>query len=341
MKYLLFLISSLQLIQTWACDVCSVYEYSNIQNYSYIGAFYRNRVFNGYNNESFSSSFTPKSKLRTQHIPDKNLIYIPSTKDYEIYSSIELRGNFNFKKKYNLFFLLPYNVYDSYYDELYTTLGDREVLYTHNEGIGDLSLALDRLKEFENKNTLNRIKYGLGLGVPLSKIQLYNSTGTFIDPTHQPSTGAFTFSIRLNHTLSIKQKYGLNQLLYFNMSSNSFEKNSSTFSGEKYRFSNRLTYQCNLFYIIGLVNKIIPQLGIYVENSPRNSLNKIAVQSTGGTSVLFNIGSDVVIKDFTFQVMFQKPIFQKLHDIQFLNAGRLSIGFLYFFSKKETEIPSH
>lgn len=139
---ILFILLSLPLLskEAQACDSCNFFEYSLLQNRSYIGLFYRHRQFGGYDRYGYTSpnpgtavvtsslangfengataKYAPQARtavtpsldqdMIVMHEPEGTGLYVNKTdQDWETYETVELRGNFTWKNQWNFTFLLP------------------------------------------------------------------------------------------------------------------------------------------------------------------------------------------------------------------------------------------
>lgn len=342
-KIYLFIILSLLSFWSMACDVCSVYEYGHIQNRSYAGVFYRYRAMNGYNTGTDPSSLFPQNSMRLGHLYDLNdrLIHVKNEKDYELFETYEIRYNHNFNDKANLMILLPYNISTSYYHELYTLMGDRKDTTEIEQGIGDLTIILEKLYIKEKTDYSHFIKLGGGLRMPTGKFSLVTKDGSPADPAHQPGNGAYDFMIRSSYIGTFNKKYGIIAYANYMLSTRSKSKDLVLNSRQEisnYRFANRFNTSTNVFYIIGSGDfRIIPQTGLYYEQAKQDVLNMRLRENTGGKNLFGQFGLDFNYKAFTFQTMYQMPFYQALNGSQLINAGRINVGLIYNIVKKTSE----
>lgn len=335
----LILLFICQSIYSLACDTCVMYEYNTIRNNSYVGLFYRYRVFNGFTTENQKSNFSPKN-LRLTHAPlgDDDNTYVNSYKSYEIFETYELRYNHNFKDKYNVMLIVPFVRNENYFGEIIPLIGSAFDSLHVTQGIGDIIISAERLIRIKKEKTIHNIKIGFAVSLPTGKFELTNEKGFITDPSHQLGNGAMNFLPRLKYQAIIDQRLGLNSSLGYAFS---LKRNSGKIANgiqSTYRFGNRLNVNTNLFFITGKYTdfKWIPKLGLYYENVVNDKLNEILQENTGGNVAFFNIGSDFAYKDFHIQTMYQLPIFENLNGEQLQNAGRIVLGLIYNFSYNDS-----
>lgn len=103
--------------KSYACDSCNFFEYILLQNKIYLAVFYRYRGFNDYKSytsispaaqsvlsypQQLSTQLIPGNYPLIMHEPEGNNLYVRKSKqDFETYHTLEVRGNFTVKNKWN------------------------------------------------------------------------------------------------------------------------------------------------------------------------------------------------------------------------------------------------
>ncbi len=325
-------------IYSIACDTCVMYEYNTVRNNSYVGLFYRYRVFNGFTTENHESNFSPKN-MRVSHAPlgDEN-IYISSPKSYEIFETYELRYNHNFKNKYNVMLIVPFLKNQNYFGDIIPLIGSSFDSLSVTQGIGDIIVSAERLIQIKKEEITHNIKIGMAASLPTGKFELTNEKGLITDPSHQLGNGSTNLLPRLRYQAILDQRWGLNFSTGYAFSLRQESGKVANGLQSSYRFGNRLNINTNIFFITGKYTdfKWIPKMGVYYENVVSDQLNNISLDDTGGQAIFLNLGSDFAYQDLHIQAMYQLPVFESLNGEQLRNAGRIVLGLIYNFAYKDS-----
>lgn len=329
-KIILLTIPILHTINAFACDVCNVYEYANRTNKSYVGVFYRNRIFNGYavmgqKHEYFINSQSSKS-ARTAHEPEGYGLMVDRSKfDYERYQTIELRANYVFRKKWNLTIFAPYVINEIHYQRVYQSPQPIKDTTMRISGLGDMIIGGEYVMRKEGDLFKHYVKPGLAVKLPTAPYAQQIQENIMLPQELQRGSGSWDIILRGNYTITFKNNLGLE---------NSASYKFTTASPKGYKFGNRVNFMTNLFYVFtpkqGIV-RFIPKVGIYYEQAQSDKQSRTEIAGTGGYSAFYNGGIDINIKMITFQFLYQKIMNEKLHGNVVGNAGRLQIGALYNF----------
>ncbi|TAG56963.1 MAG: hypothetical protein EAZ27_03825 [Cytophagales bacterium] len=315
----------------YSCDVCNVFEYANRQNSHYIGVFYRNRMFNGFStlNHQHQYQINPSSNTRQEHEPEsnENTQFNKTQRDFEYYQTLEIRANYAISQKFNLQVFLPYNWSDVYYNEVTQFINPsrpvvkKDSAYGTN-GIGDIILMIDYVKNIETGKWKHIIKPGLGLKLPTGSILKKHNEGTFFHPDLQPGTGALDIILRANYLVT-------NDLWGFDIFTNYRICNQNS---KNYTFGNRFNITTLTYYTFNIKSiKILPKLGVYTEFAQNDKKDNIKLTNTGGYTYFVHTGFDLILGKCVVQAIFQKPYFEYLYGDIAGNAGRLSLGLIYNF----------
>nr|MBX2844387.1 hypothetical protein [Flammeovirgaceae bacterium] len=247
---LLFLIY----LPSFSCDVCNIFEYSMMKNKSYFGIFYRHRVFNGYqhlgNNHDFLGRPQRKSTL---HEPENTGFYVnKSDKDYETYTTLELRGNYTFKEKFNFLFILPYERNIIYYDQVIDAPNPMKDSTINISGWGDLIIAMDYIIQKDTEKGKHTIRPGIAFRFPTGQFKKQDGYGNVHDPIIQPGTSALSVVFRMNYQYFLN-KHGFNASVNYKL---------SELGKNQYQFANSFNLMGNYFHQIPVGgNYIIPKIG--------------------------------------------------------------------------------
>ncbi|MEM1135716.1 MAG: hypothetical protein AAGI07_07730 [Bacteroidota bacterium] len=317
-----FLLNCLFVVEIWACDVCNIFEYNTINNRSFIGLFYRHRVFNGYQHLDHNHNVLPYRKAILHEPEDAGFMADKTQADYETYTTWEIRANYTWKNKVNLMMILPYRRNVIHYEKIIEAPIPVRDSTMEIKGWGDAVLAADYMFKKESKNGKHIFRPGLAVNIPTGQYQKSNEFDQAFDPIVQPGTGAWAVILRMNYQyFNIVNEYG------FNVSA-SYKKSET--GRNQYLFADSYNFQSELFYQFskGLWN-VIPKAGCYVESAGYNFYAETIQNLTGGNSLFGNIGIDVNRKNVTFQTLFQQPVYEDLNGNQLGNAGRLTLGVIY------------
>ncbi len=309
--------------QNYACDGCNIYEYTSLNNRSFIGFFYRYRAFNGYAHLDNRHNFRLPTNARMGHEPEANGMYADkSPADFETYTSYELRGNFTWKEKINVQFILPYEQNVVYYERIMQFPNPETDTTLRIEGWGDLMLAADYIFMKSNGKWKHIFRPGFAVRLPTGQYQQTGSDGTLHDPVVQPGTGAWGWVFRANYLASYRNT-GFLCAVNYQLSGN---------GQHGYDFANSFNASADVFQQFFMGNiAIVPRLGAYMERASYDHYQNQVQQLTGGTSWFANFALDFNLEKWTVQLAFQQPVAESLHGNQLGNAGRLNIGLVKGF----------
>ena len=322
---LFFLISS----ASFGCDLCNMYECNAYQNKSFVGVFYRYRVFHGYThlNEPHSFFTTPSqigANRRILHEPeDAGLAVNKSKYDYERYQTFELRGNYSIKNKINIQLILPYRKNEVFYKQVIDWPNPQKDSLITVQGWGDLMLAADYVKFIQKGKFRHYIRPGFAVKLPTGNCHKKGLGSQAYDPTIQTGTGAFDFLLRFNYQVGYNN-WGVNTAASYKF---------STKGNNDYTFGKSLNLNLDVYHRFQFRDlAIIPKIGTYVEQAQTDKRKKESQRGTGGTSFFLNAGTDLNLKAFTLQLLFQAPVSERLNNNQIGNAGRFTSGIIYSFN---------
>ncbi len=311
-----------------SCDICNIFEYANRRNQSYVGVFYRQRFFNGYDYKSEPNRYyiNPASlqaaNARENHVPEEEgTQFFNHKNDFEMYQTIELRGNYAYKKHWNFQLIIPYVHSQLYYKQVWQSPYPVKDSSFNINGFGDAIVAADYTHTFETGWIKHIVKPGLGLKIPTGKYNAGANSKTY-GYDIQPGTSSVDIIARLNYLIT-NDKWGADVFLNYRY---------CTKGENNVQFGNKWNAMANFYYTLK-INEIsfLPKIGNYYEFSERDKLNGNIREFTGGYTWFYQAGIDIMYKQFIVQTLFQKPYAEKLNGQVIGNAGRLMLGVVYNF----------
>lgn len=303
-----------------ACDGCNVYVNFSPNDYkNRISLFTRNRLMVGEYN-MFGQM------ILTKHASHGNDPSFWNKQVVENYNTIELRGEFYHKQVWKT------SVYLSYVNN-HQLVGNtkRYIVNGFADPVIMESYQVYNSMKSENEESLQqRLEIGLGLKLPLGKIDKSYSEGT-PNLDLQPGTGSVDVLGSLTYLLKYK-KVGL----YSNIN---YKHNSYNIDG--YKYGNTLNSTINLFLQTqGDKIAFMPIVGTYSEylNFDKSKYKQMDTETvidytdTGGTIWFANLGLKVFKGDFTLTGEFQKVIDSQLNGYtQLLTRHKINVGLTYSF----------
>lgn len=330
-RYILFLFFVIRFSD--ACDVCNVFEYANQRNQNYVGVFYRNRFFNGYQslNQPNNYRFFPNSNpnARAEHVPEneEGTQFNRSEKDFEFYQTVELRGNYAISQKVNLQVIVPFNSSSVYFGNVSLYNGALSPIVKKDSaygtsGLGDIILMTDYVKTYVTGNVKHIFKPGFGLKLPSGSVSHKHNEGNVLSYDLQPGTGSLDFLFRANYLVT-NDKWGVDLFTNYRLCTRSYSQ---------MKFGNRFNVSSFFYYTIKVKElKFLPRMGLYAEAALQDTYAEKTLAQTGGHTVFYQFGMDFMVGKFVFQTIFQKPFHEKLNGDMQGNAGRLALGLIFNF----------
>ena len=312
-----------------ACDICNIYEYANRKNKNYIGLYYRYRFFNGYAFQNDPHDFhlntenLRDSKARTNHEPNFDEASVnKSPKDYQLFQTIEIRGNYVLKEKINIQAIIPYVWNTVYYKQSITFPKQMIDTTLRLSGIGDPILAFDYIQVFETGMIRHILKPGIGIKFPLGKYDAIGANGRRYEYDIQAGTGSFDFILRANYTIT-NDTWGVDA--FINHRLNTWGKNDMLL-GDKSNLMLTTYYTLKIKEL-----SILPRIGVYYEWALRDRIHKEIINFSGGNTFFLQTGIDLMYKNFIIQSLYQHPLRENLNGQVIGNAGRFNVGVIYNF----------
>lgn len=286
-----------------ACDICGAS--AGNQNLGLLPQM--NRHFAGiqYQYNTFGSVYRYLSDSK----PDRH--------DEQHYRTVQLWGRYCIGDNWQLFAFVPYrsNVHIS------------DNTYTYTNGIGDISLLVNRIiystPQCIDSGWRHRLQGGVGIKAPTGKYIGTSELQKSGVPNMQPGTGSWDVPINLNYTIS-KNAYGINVDASYSF---------TTVSKDGYKFGNKLNSQLSAFYHIQKGKLFLfPQIGFRYEYSLHdydNYARRWLNTQTGGHILSATVGVQLYLKSVGVQMSYQKPVYQKYAQGFVTPVGRFDSGILF------------
>lgn len=337
----LFCFSFLGVQKSYACDSCNFFEYSLLQNKSYLGVFYRYRGFNDYKSytsvspsaqsiltypQQLSTKLLPGNYPIVMHEPEGNNLYVKKSKeDFETYQTIEVRGNITVKNKWNFTAVLPYEFNKVYYEEYLDLPNPTRDTTLFVQGWGDLTLAGDYIWLIYKQKSRHTFRPGFAINLPTGQalIKSNNESDAYFDPIIQPGKKAFAFIPRINYQWFLNNQ-GVNGGVSYQL---------STEGAQNYQAGNSFNAYAIYFHQFQASEKILlaPNAGFYYEASQKDLWQGLEQNLTGGKVAFAQIGLDLNMTQTTLNLVYQHPISQNLNGNQILHSSRISMGIIRNF----------
>jgi len=330
MKFLIFNTLLFFSLKTLACDLCgSFMGVTPYDNQSQLTLMHRYRVFNGYRNYQQTSRFLIPGAYKTIHDPtivtDDSAIEIKnhSSKDYESYKVVELRGKYFLHPSWELNFILPVQQIKTKYDEEKNT----------NTGMSDPTLfsGYHLIKRLNGYVTKQRLIAGAGIKLPMGISDKQNDEFNRMSLLNQNGTGSVDHFYYLNYMLSRK---------WFGIATNCmFKINGSNQYHEKY--ANSYNQVLNVFAKLEFNKlKFFPAVFANYEYCNGLFVNGNLQKGTNVNVLLLGPSIDLSYNRFVLNTSFQFNVYERVSSQSLSNAGRFVVGLTYDFNQNKYLIKS-
>jgi hypothetical protein len=332
MRLFLTLCSILLMHVCVACDFCGCFMgITPYDTQSSISFLYRYRSFSGYNYMDQPHLLFPQKQVTVQHpmASTNNSVNqykhgsagssepVFSNKDYEIYTTAELRAKYFIHKRIEVNLILPFVMNSSRIEDenqKVSTLGDMTFLAAYR--MVDKSLT----EKFQQRFVL-----GAGIKLPTGNYSSHSDDGDRIDPLLQAGTGTIDYLGYLSYIFAYK-KIGVNI--------NSICK----LSGEnKYGERNGIASTSYLNVFLKLRSdkklKLFPSLQGYYEYDNGLFIHNAYQNGTTMNVAMAGIGVDTFYKNISLNVSFQLPVYEGSMSTNLSNAGKFMVGITYSFNQ--------
>ena len=330
MRYIIVTIILFISLHISACDLCgSFMGITPYDNQSQLTLLHRYRVFNGYRNYQQTSRFLLPGAYKTMHdpsvIPGDSAIETKnhSSKDYETYKVLELRGKYFLHPSWELNFIFPIQQIKTKYD------GQRNT----NTGVSDPTLfsgyhVIKRLNGYVIKQ---RMIVGAGIKFPLGISDKQNAQFNRMSLLNQNGTGSVDHFYYVNYLLSRK---------WFGIATNCMFKINGT-NKYKEKFANSYNQVFNLFVKLEINDlKIFPAVFVNYEYCKGLFINGNLYKETNVNVLLVGPSLDLSYKSCVLNTSYQFNVHERVSSQQLSNAGRFVIGLTYNFDQNKYLIKS-
>jgi hypothetical protein len=324
MKFKLLVVLLLSSMVVKACDVCGIFMgITPYDNQSSIGIYYRYRAFNGYNTTATSGVFTPDGSLRNaqpmlvNHHDAATNVY--SSKDYEVYRTVECRAKYYIQQRIELNFIVPYRMNSQSMNAAETKVA----------GIGDVNLyaGYHLIRKIETDKVQHRLIVGAGIKLPTGDYKLVTNEER-VDPLIQPGSGSNDGFFYTTYITGYKN-LGFNSTLTYKINgTNSLDE----------KLANSTTVNASLFYKFKAKNKeftVIPKALLYYEYTEGLFVNHTYVPGTKMNVLMLGTGFDIFIKNFLLSLTVDLPVYENQEPEAMVNSGRFSLSLIYNINQKK------
>jgi hypothetical protein len=293
-------------------------------NQSQLTLLHRYRVFNGYRNYQQSSRFIMPGAYRTMHDPSVLLgdsataIKDHSSKDYESYKVIELRGKYFLHPRWEINFILPLQQIKTKYDTEKST----------NTGMADPTLfsgyhVIKRLNGFATKQ---RLIIGVGVKFPVGISDKQNDENQRMSLLNQNGTGSIDHFYYANYLVSRKWWGAATNCMFKFNGINQYHE----------RYANSYNQTLNLFARLEIKDfKFFPAVFANYEYCKGLYLNGGILEGTNANLLLLGPSLDINYKKFTLNTSFQFNVYERVSSQNLSNAGRFVVGLTYNFDQNK------
>ena len=330
MRYIIVTIILFISLHISACDLCgSFMGITPYDNQSQLTLLHRYRVFNGYRNYQQTSRFLLPGAYKTMHdpsvIPGDSAIETKnhSSKDYETYKVLELRGKYFLHPSWELNFIFPIQQIKTKYD------GQRNT----NTGVSDPTLfsGYHVIKRLNGYVTKQRMVVGAGIKFPLGISDKQNAQFNRMSLLNQNGTGSVDHFYYVNYLLSRK---------WFGIATNCMFKINGT-NKYKEKFANSYNQVFNLFVKLEINDlKIFPAVFANYEYCKGLFINGNLYKETNVNVLLVGPSLDLSYKSCVLNTSYQFNVHERVSSQQLSNAGRFVIGLTYNFDQNKYLIKS-
>ena len=238
----------------------------------------------------------------------------PGAVSQETFQSAEVWGRFYPTRRIQVLAFLPYQINRQ-------SGGGSPDIEMH--GLGDAAaLGSFRLLDVSGEKLKHQWWAGAGLKMPTGT---YNPGTSGVDnPNFQRGTGSWDVLLNTQYTLRL-DKWGLFTDLNYRI---------NTVNSYEYKYGNRVGAVASVFYIQDLAKDlaIMPNAGMYYENSAADKKYGYAQVETGGYMTAAQVGLDVYfLKNFAVQSWLLMPMSQDLQGGYSQAKTRWMVGLSYQF----------
>ena len=241
----------------------------------------------------------------------------PSLATSEHFQTAEAWARFYPTSRLQLLTLVPYH-----FNKQTTTSGQ-----VHLEGVGDIPILI-------NYNLYNTIKIdplipfkhsiwlGGGIKLPTGKFDFIESSSAGANQNFQLGTGSIDFIVSGIYTLRY-DKWGINADVTYKI---------NTYNSNAYKFGNKLNGSISVIFVQQVKKVgIMPNVGVYTEQSARNTSGDAAITDSGGSANFFSMGIETYWKKISVGFNYRKPWNQNLSNGKIEALDRMMLHASYLF----------
>jgi hypothetical protein len=299
MKNILVVILITLAFSTQACEFCGC----GVGNF-YLGImpqFHRNFVGVRYQVQDFNSHVGLHPSLATS----------------EHFQSTELWARFYPTSKLQVLTLVAYH-----FNEQTTT--SRKI---YLDGLGDIPVLVNynliNTQAEDPERTLNHnLWLGGGIKLPTGKYKFQDTPDEVANPNFQLGTGSVDVILNGLYALRYK-KLGVNADVTYKV---------NTYNKDNYRFGNKLSGTLSVTFVQQIKKVgLMPNAGMYYENSALNRSGDINISDTGGTALFATGGLEIYWKKYSIGFNYRNPVSQNLANGRINANERMMMHFTFLF----------
>lgn len=241
----------------------------------------------------------------------------PSLATSEHFQSTEIWARFYPIPKLQVLTLVAYH-----FNEQTTTSGN-----IYLDGLGDIPvLANYNLINTETNDPERVWKHNVWIGggvkIPTGKYKFTDTPTEVANANFQLGTGSVDFMMNAIYALRYK-KFGLNSDFTYKM---------NTYNPDRYKFGNKINGTVSVVFI-QQVKKIglMPNGGVYYEDSGLNKSDDIVISDTGGSALFATGGLEMYWQKYSLGVNYRKPIEQDLANGRIKSHERMMVHLTLMF----------
>jgi hypothetical protein len=241
----------------------------------------------------------------------------PSLATSEYFQTTEIWARFYPTSRLQVLTLIPYH-----FNQQTTTSGK-----VYLDGLGDIpilanyniynTITVDPLRPWKHS-----LWVGGGIKLPTGKYKFVESPDAGANPNFQLGTGSVDFMVNGLYTLRFK-KWGINADATYKI---------NTYNPDNYRFGNKRVGSISLVFIQQIKKiGVMPNAGIYSEQSDRNFSGDIVISDTGGTATFLTGGIETYWKKLSAGFNYRTPVSQDLANGRIVAHDRLMVHATFLF----------
>jgi len=241
----------------------------------------------------------------------------PSLATTEHFQSTELWARFYPIPKLQVLTLVAYH-----FNEQTTTSGK-----IYLDGIGDIPVLVNYNLINTQSNDPERewnhnVWIGGGVKVPTGKYTFTDTPTEVANANFQLGTGSIDFMMNAIYTLRYK-KFGVNS---------DFTYKLNTFNPDRYKFGNKINGTVSMVFI-QQVKKVglMPNAGVYYEDSGLNKSDDIVISDTGGSALFATGGLEMYWQKYSLGMNYRKPVEQDLANGRIKAHERMMVHLTFLF----------